>query len=366
MFKRIISLAVMCALAASLLAGCAKKTVSYKENPDAYVKTMDYRDGFTILQLTDIHWHGGTQIGENDEYGSERYLRKVIDEAVRHAGKIDLIEVTGDTFMHANKKAVNSFIDFMTRTEIPYAIIWGNHDRQSTYNPNWISKRFLEAPYSLYTEVDNDDVHERSNYVINLKNPDGSTAWQITNLDSGASYRDGAQDFDLTYDYIREDQFEWMTAEHDAVGKDVPVICYYHIAQADYDLAWDAIQAGAAGYKSKFFNFEGFAPSKYAPRTEDICLKNNVKAVFIGHDHADDWTCTTPNGVTFGMGVKSGFELYYANVPLGIDAGFDYNEEFALIGASLVTLNDTAGDYSLEHLYLNERDEGDFVMWVEY
>ncbi|MCR5427865.1 MAG: hypothetical protein K6F16_02585, partial [Lachnospiraceae bacterium] len=106
MFKKIVSLAVLCALAASLLAGCAKKTVSYKENLDAYVKTMDYHEGFTILQLTDIHWHGGTQIGENDEYGSERYLRKVIDEAVRHAGKIDLIEVTGDTFMHANKKAV--------------------------------------------------------------------------------------------------------------------------------------------------------------------------------------------------------------------------------------------------------------------
>ena len=158
-----------------------------------------------------------------------------------------------------------------------------------------------------------------------------------------------------------------MTAEHDAVGKDVPVICYYHIAQADYDIAWDAIQAGASGYKQKFFNIEGFAPSKYAPVTEDICLKNNVKAVFIGHDHADDWTFTTPSGVTFGMGVKSGKELYYANVPLGIaGTGVEYGEEFELIGASLITLNNASGDFSLEHLYLNERDEGDFVMWVEY
>ncbi|MBR5732209.1 MAG: metallophosphoesterase [Lachnospiraceae bacterium] len=366
MFKRIVSLAVLCALAVSMLAGCAKKTVSYKDHLGDYVKTMDYHDGFTILQLTDIHWHGGTQIGDED-YGSEGYLRKVINEAVAHAGKIDLIEITGDTFLMANRRAVNSFIDFMTRTEIPYAIIWGNHDRQSTYNPNWISKRFLKAKYSLYTEVDNDDVHERSNYVINLLNPDGSTAWQITNLDSGASYRDGAADFNLTYDYLRDDQFEWMTAEHDAVGKDVPVICYYHIAQADYDIAWDAIQAGASGYKQKFFNIEGFAPSKYAPVTEDICLKNNVKAVFIGHDHADDWTFTTPSGVTFGMGVKSGKELYYANVPLGIaGTGVEYGEEFELIGASLITLNNTSGDFSLEHLYLNERDEGDFVMWVEY
>lgn len=366
MFKRIVSMAVLFALALSVLAGCAKKTVSYRDHLEDYVKTMDYRDGFTILQLTDIHWHGGTQIGDED-YGSERYLRKVIDEAAAHAGRIDLIEVTGDTFMLSNKIAVRSFIDFMAGVGIPYAIIWGNHDRQSTYNPNWISKQFLKAPCSLYTEVDNDDVHERSNYVINLQNPDGSTAWQITNLDSGASYREGASDFDLTYDYLRDDQFEWMTAEHDAVGSDVPVICYYHIAQADYDLAWDAIQAGATGYKSKFFNLEGFAPSKFAVRTEDICLKNNVKAVFIGHDHADDWTFTTPNGVTFGMGVKSGKELYYANVPVGVEnTGVDYSEGFALIGASLVTLKNASGDFGLEHLYLNERDEGDFVKWVEY
>ncbi len=366
MLRRIISTAVLCALVISLLAGCTKETVSYRDHLNDYVKTLDYRDGFTILQLTDIHWNGGTQIGD-DGYGSERYLQKVIEEAVAHAGKIDLIEITGDTFMNSNKAAVTSFIDFMARIAIPYAIIWGNHDRQSTYNPNWISERFLEAPYSLYTEIDNDDVHERSNYVINLLNSDGSTAWQITNLDSGASYREGAADINLAEDYLRDDQFEWMTAEHDAVGKDVPVICYYHIAQADFDLAWDAIAAGATGYKSKFFNLEGFAPSKYAPDTEDICLKNNVKAVFIGHDHADDWTFTTPSDVTYGMGVKSGTELYYAHVPLGREeAGFDYSEEFSLVGASLVTLKDTSGDFSLEHLYLNERDEGDFVMWVRY
>ncbi len=366
MFKRIVAMAVLFALAATVFAGCAKAAHSYRENLAAYVKTMDYHDGFTILQLTDIHWNGGTQIGDAD-YGSKAYLKKVIDEAKAHAGQIDLIEVTGDTFMLANKAAVNSFIDFMTETGIPYAMIWGNHDRECTYNPNWISERFLEAPYSLYTEIDNDDVHERSNYVINLLNADGTAAWQITNLDSGASYREGAADINLTYDYLRDDQFEWMTAEHDAVGKDVPVICYYHIAQADYDIAADAIKAGAEGYKYKFFNLEGFADSKFSPKTEDVCLRNNVKAVFIGHDHADDWTFTTPSGIVYGMGVKSTPELYYAHIPTDYaDAGFEYSTEFSLLGASLVTLNDTAGDFTLEHLYLNERDEGDFVMWVEY
>lgn len=351
-------------LAAICLAGCSAK-VSYKDDPDAYVKTMDYHDGFTILQLTDIHWNGATQIG-NEEYGSEAYLRKVIAEAEAHAGAIDLIEITGDTFMLANASAVNSFIDLMEDIGIPYAMTWGNHDREGTYNPNRLSRKFMEAPYSLYTEVDNDDVHERGNYVINLMS-EGSAAWQLVHLDSGASYRDGAADMSLTYDYLRDDQFEWMSAMHTAAGEDVPSICYYHIAQADNDKALEAIEAGAEGYKTKYFRLEGFAPSKYAPLTEDVFLKNNVKAAFMGHAHADDWTYTTPSGITYGLGVKSGFELYHGIVPADYEgAGFAPGEEFDLIGASLVTLNDTEGDFTLEHLYLNERDGEDFVMWVEY
>ncbi len=366
MRKRVAAVVMLFVMAVSSLAGCSKKTVSYRDNLDAYVKTMDYHDGFTILQLTDIHWSGASNVG-SDDFGCRRYLKKVIREAEAHTGGIDLIEVTGDTFMLSNSAAVESFIEFMDGIGIPYAMIWGNHDRQSTYNPNWISRRFMEAPNCLYTEVENDDVHERSNYVINLIGPEGTAAWQITHLDSGASYRKNAFEFNLTYDYIRDDQLAWMSAEHDAVGKDVPVVCYYHIAQADYDNAWDAINSGAEGYKSGFFRTETFAASKYARSMGPVFLANNVKASFVGHAHADDWTVTTPDGIIYGLGVKSGYELYYGDIKAGYEgAGFEVTQDFKLSGASLVTLKDTSGGLKLEHLYLNERDEGDFVMWVEY
>lgn len=364
--KRTTALILCLVLALACFTGCGKKeTVNFAEHPELYEKTMEYHDGFTILQLTDIHWHGGTQIGDGT-YGSSQYIKKVIAEAVNHAGKIDLIEITGDTFMLSNAIAVREFIDLMTEIGIPYAMTWGNHDRESDYNPNWISKMFLEAPYSLYTEVDNDNVHERSNYVINLTS-DGKTAWQLIQLDSGASYRQSATDMSLTYDYMRDDQFEWMTAMHDRAGKDVPALCYYHIVQAEVEQAYKAIQAGAEGYKHKFFKMEGFAPSDYASNIEEVLKKNNVKGAFFGHDHSNDYTYTTPDGIVFGFGVKTGKELYGAVIPAGYsDAGFEVTEEFDLTGASLVTLKDAEGNFTLEHLYLNERDGGDFVMWAEY
>ncbi len=366
MWLRIAALFMVTALMFGCLAGCSKKEVSYKDCPEAYEKTMKYHDGFTILQLTDIHWNGATQIG-NDYYGSRRYLKKVIDEAVSHTGGIDLIEVTGDTFMLANTAAVLDFIDFMSEVGIPYAIGWGNHDRQGTYNPNWISKRFLKAPYSLYTEVDNDDVHERANYVINLIDDSGAAKWQLINIDSGASLRDSGTDLGLTYDYIRDDQFEWMTYMHDRAGSEVPAICYYHISQGDNDIAYEAYLAGNTDYKYKFFKCEGFAVSKYTKPTEDIFLANNVKAAFMGHDHNNDWTFTTPSGIVYGLGVKTGEELYYTDIPAGYSqAGITVNEGFRLSGATLVTLTDDQGSFSLEHLYLNEREDGDFVRWEEY
>jgi hypothetical protein len=41
------------------------------------------------------------------------------------------------------------------------------------------------------------------------------------------------------------------------------------------------------------------------------------------------------------------------------------SENFDLIGASLVTLNEGT-TFDLEHLYLNERTSGDFVKWVAW
>lgn len=367
--KRGIVLLMILAFAVGTMSGCGKTADSdgyaatlYSEE---YIKEMDYHDGFTILQMTDLHWSGATQIG-NDEFGAIEYVKKVVREAEQHAGKIDLIEVTGDTFMLANKRAVRKFIDMMTDIGIPYAMTWGNHDRESHYNPNWLSRQFMEAPFSLYTEVDNDELHDRSNYVINLM--DGAdVAWQIFMLDSGASYREGAADLKMTYDYMRQEQVDWVSVMHKHAGVDVPALAYYHIPPAEVKAALNAYRDGSATFESKFFMYEGVGSSQLAPDTTRLCKDNNIRGVFLGHDHANDWTYTSADGVVYGFGVKTGPELYIAQVTTDYEgSGVDFDEDFDLIGASLVTLTDRSGEFTLEHLYLNERDEGDFVMWVTY
>lgn len=360
--RKIVSIVLVSAMLFTFC-GCGE-SVSYAECLDDYVKTMPYHDGFTILQLTDIHWSTGTNIGD-ETYGAKEYLEYLIDEAAKHAGEIDLIEVTGDTFMLAKKQDVISFIDFMGKIGIPYAITWGNHDQQGEYNANWLSKQFLNAPYSLYTEVDNDDVHERSNYIINLESDAGDVVWQLVQLDSGAGYRKGVFTMGFTYDYIRQDQKEWMSAQHERVGEDVPAVCYYHIAQKDYDDAYSAICEGMSEYQTGYYKLEGFGSSLYATSMRDAFVENNVKASFAGHCHANDWTVTSEDGIIYGLGVKSGPELYYGVVPADYnEMGVTADREFDLIGASLVTLCDGKGTMKLEHVYIDEQMNN--VVWVEY
>ena len=92
----------------------------------------------------------------------------------------------------------------------------------------------------------------------------------------------------------------------------------------------------------------------------------------MGHAHNIDWTVDY-DGVTVGLGVKTGTELYFAHIDVestmpemqeGL-ASVGITENFDLIGASLVTINDESS-FDLEHVYYNERANEDFVKWVKY
>ena len=100
---------------------------------------------------------------------------------------------------------------------------------------------------------------------------------------------------------------------------------------------------------------------------------HNLKAAFMGHAHNNDWTVEYM-GMTIGLGVKTGPELYYAHIDVNSEdkamksglSSVGIDENFDLIGASLVTLTDEVGSFDLEHLYLNERASDDFVRWVKW
>ena len=375
------------------LTSCGQ-VLNYQENLDKYVFAMEYHDDFNVLQLTDIHWNYNSSTTR-----SKQYLDKVFAEAQKHAGKIDLVELTGDQFMLSNTYHVSTFLKFMEEEAekygFTYTAIWGNHDRHGLYNPNWLADQFKNAKHCLYVEP-NDNLYGRSNFVINLTldgTKESATVWQLFNLDSGASFSETSVSPFRDYDYIRKDQTDWFVKEHALVGETVPSIAYYHIPQDENLKAWNAIHEDNLPLKNKFFKLEEFADNgneEYASDFLDVAANHNLKAAFMGHAHNVDWTVeylfedeTThlpTHPVVIGLGVKTGTELYFAHVekdsedPL-MKEGFDTvkadlelqgkNENFDLIGASLVTIKNGL-DFDLEHLHLNERASGDYVAWVKW
>ena len=371
-----------------VLSSCGRVS-KYEDNLDKYVFKMGYHANFNILQLTDIHWNINSST-----YESKRYMDKVLAEADAHIkaeqgndAKIDLVELTGDMFMLSNSYEVTDFVKYFEKKSDQYgfkfAALWGNHDRHGLYHPNWLANQFRKAKNCFYYEP-NDDLYGRSNFIINLTDDTDAVKWQIANLDSGASFSESPLSPFRDYDYIRKDQTQWWLAEHNAVPGNVPGIAYYHIPQDENLKMWNAIHNDGATNKHKFFKLEDFADNgneEYASDFIDVAIKNNLKGAFMGHAHNVDWTvemtdADTGNSLLLGLGVKTGIELYYAHIdaastdPLMQEglASVGITENFDLIGASLVTIKDEAGNFDLEHLYLNERNtaKGYAEWWVKF
>ncbi len=374
--------AVLLPLLATSLTSCGAVS-NYADHLEDYVETMRFHEKFNILQLTDIHWSY-----DSSTLASRNYLDKLLQQVQKHISdtqgalaKIDLIEITGDQFMLANAYHVETFLKFFEEKAVEYGFlytaIWGNHDRHGLYNPNWLSEQFGKAEHCIFIDPE-DNLYGRSNFVINLTEDGTSvsaTKWQLANLDSGASFSETAISPFRDYDYIREDQVDWWLKEHARVGESVPTIAYYHIPQQDNLEAWNAIHNDGATYKHKFFKLEGFADNgneAYASKFIEEGRNHNLKAAFMGHAHNVDWTVDY-KGVVLGLGVKTGTELYFAHIdtkdtdPAMVEglASVGINENFDLIGASLVTLQDE-NNFELEHLYYNERATSDFVAWVKW
>ncbi len=376
--------AILCFLLLSvLLAGCGE-TRDFRGHPEDYVFTRAYHDNYNILQLTDIHWNMTTSTRSSMQY-LDKLLAEVNDHIVSTQGKsakIDLVELTGDLFMLANRYHLTEFIDYFERKAEEYGFVyaptWGNHDRHSLYHPAELAKQFGNAAHCVYIEPP-DDLYGRSNYIIRLTE-DGTSktdaVWMIANLDSGASFSETELSLFRDSDYIRPEQTEWFIKEHALAGEDVPAVAYYHIPQDENETAWKAVTEQGAELKNKFFRLEGFYDNGNARCASDFIDRakdHGLKAAFMGHAHDNDWTVEY-DGVVVGLGVKTGKELYFAHIDAdsgdeAVQAGLrsvGIAESFDLIGASLVTLTDRGGSFDLEHLYFNERENGDFAAWVKW
>ncbi|XP_061352692.1 probable inactive purple acid phosphatase 28 isoform X2 [Gastrolobium bilobum] len=313
------------------------ETVRIKKIPDLPLRFRS--DGtFKILQVADMHYGSGSITRCRDVLASEfefcsdlnttRFLKRIIQ-----AENPDFIAFTGDNIFGSSTPdaAESLFKAFGPATEsgLPWAAVLGNHDQESTMNREELMSFISLMDYSvsqINPSADNltdptkggmmTKIDGFGNYNLRVYGAPGSmmtnsTVLNLFFLDSGdrAVYQ-GIR----TYGWIKDSQLQWLRRVSQEFQQDPlhptdaisptkpPALAFFHIPIPEIPQLF---------YKETVGQFqEGVACSRVNSGVlQTFVSMGDVKAVFIGHDHTNDF-CGNLHGIWFCYGGGFGYHGY--------------------------------------------------------
>ena len=289
---------------AMLLTACGGKSYS----PSDYIAgTLNYRDGFKILQLTDIHMSD-----KDDQDLHYAFMDKLITEAKNDAtGAPDLMVVTGDLFTFASRSTAERLFKFLDSYGIKWTVVFGNHDEQTYFPVDWMTGYLNKfGSNCLFKDIQDDKVQGNCNFAINLM--DGANVKkQLIFMDSNRYYFGSY----MGYDYFKQDQIDW----YEQMVKETPVdsLMFYHIPLFEINDAYDKgvkVFDGRNGNDGK--REDTCPPKENSGFFSKITELGHTKAMFFGHDHINTFEVDY-QGVKFCYGIKSTDRIYFDEDLLG-------------------------------------------------
>ncbi|KAK7281182.1 hypothetical protein RIF29_08937 [Crotalaria pallida] len=316
------------------------ETVRIKKIADLPLR-FRYDGTFKILQVADMHYGTGTVTRCRDVLASEfefcsdlnttRFLKRLI-----LAENPDFIAFTGDNIFGSSTPdaAESLFKAFGPAMEsgLPWAAVLGNHDQESTMNREELMSFISHMDYSVSQINPSSDGHTNptkggmmtkidgfGNYNLRVYGAPGSmlansSILNLFFLDSGdrAVYQ-GIR----TYDWIKDSQLSWLrhvSQEFQGQNQDplhpidaspsskAPALAFFHIPIPEVPRLF---------YKNIVGQFqEGVACSRVNSGVlKTLVSIGDVKAVFMGHDHTNDF-CGNLDGIWFCYGGGFGYHGY--------------------------------------------------------
>lgn len=314
-------------------------------NLSDYQTTLEYKDGFSVLVLNDLHLAYTTELQNEFDY----YLKVIFSKAALLYPSLDVVELykdeaykdelyqfapdiiflNGDTFMNANKKVVKETFKFFDSLKIPFGFAQGNHDFQGFYSNRFIDQVMKDSTYCVNKNPVNDDVTGDTNYVVNLvKN--NEVKWQLFGLDCN-SYENFA------YDCIHQDQVDWykkqvIDSKNRRSSNDyAPSLIITHIPLQEFEDAWEKESNGTFSIipdesytgKSSWWMLEGVSAS---PKEDQLFetiqeLEGATKGIIVAHDHINltdfYYSGEGNHDVRLIYGMKTGQGIYHDERMMG-------------------------------------------------
>ncbi len=269
------------------------------------------KDGtFKIVQFTDVHLDSRHEewTGEGTK-SLNRISRALTSE------KPDFVVFTGDIVTDGVAIVMwNRLMDTLNRHQIPFAIVFGNHDPEQQLTRAEMSKIITNSPHSLNLL---NKAGELADIEIPVLASDGkSTAAAFYCMDS----HDYATNKKVEgYGWFTMDQVDWLydscVKMTEKEGKNVPSLAFFHIPLKEYVEAWDTRHEREKcdiGRKGETQCPGGINTGMFAAMVES----GNIMGTFVGHDHDNDYVVVL-NDIALGYGRMSGDNTTYNNLRHG-------------------------------------------------
>ncbi|MCJ1420711.1 hypothetical protein MMC32_007070 [Xylographa parallela] len=266
------------------------------------------KDGkFKILQVSDLHLSTGLGYCRDPVPASPsgaicdadprtlEFVGSVLDSERPDMVVLSGDQVNGETAPDA-QTAVFKFAELFIKRNIPYAIIFGNHDDEGSLDRAAIMSLTQSLPLSL-SEPGPATVDGVGNYVVEVlaRGTSSHSALSLYLLDTHG-YSPDETHF-KGYDWLKKSQLDWLretaaslrtSAAHKEYAHIHLDMAFIHIPLPEYRNTGNLVPG--SGQRLEPPTAPGFNSG-----AKDVFIENNIFAVSCGHDHANDYCTVEPH-----------------------------------------------------------------------
>ncbi|KAG8376402.1 hypothetical protein BUALT_Bualt09G0059800 [Buddleja alternifolia] len=287
---------------------------------------------FKILQVADMHYGNGKltrcrDVTESEfEFCSDLNTTQFLQKMIRLENP-DFVAFTGDNIFGSSAtdaaESLFQVFDPVIKSGIPWAAVLGNHDQESTMTREELMSFLSLMDFSLsqtFPSPEDGSISSQvpkidgfGNYNLGVWGAPGSnfansSVLNLYFLDSGdRAVVDGVR----TYGWIKESQLDWLRRVSVKVQEQKletdesassPSMAFFHIPIPE-------IRQGP--FTSIVGQYQEYVACSIVNSRvlETLVSMGDVKAVFIGHDHKNDF-CGNLRGVWFCYGGGFGYHGY--------------------------------------------------------
>ena len=274
---------------------------------NAQQQTLQFnKDGkFKIVQFTDVHY---IYNDPRSDVSIER-INQVLDME-----KPDLVLFTGDViYGKPAEEGMRTVLNLVSKRKIPFAVTFGNHDNEQGLSREELLKIIQSVPFNLTQTTPG--ISGVTNFILPVKACDGKRNATVLYCIDSHSYSQikGVNG----YDYIKFDQIQWYRENSKKFTEEnngVPVSSYafFHIALPEYNQAASSESAILYGIRKE----KACAPQLNSGLFAAMKEMGDVRGVFVGHDHDDDYAVSW-KGILLAYGRYTGGNTVYNHLTNG-------------------------------------------------